>query len=83
VTDGVGVQPEAQGRELGDGIDLVLAYYFQNPVGRGRSTVTATQEDDNLRSNVRLRMSGFKPGDAYADDADDQYLIRLDLTLWF
>lgn len=83
ITDGVAIQPEPGRKVLGDGLDLVVAYYFPNPIGRGRSTVTAMQEDDNLRSNIRLRASGFKPGPAYADDADDQYLIRLDLTLWF
>lgn len=83
VTDGIDVQPEPGRKVLGDGVDLVLAYYFANPIGRGRSTVTATQEDDNLRSNIRLRASGFDPGTAYNDDADSQYLLRLDLTLWF
>lgn len=83
ITDGVSVQPEPGRKVLGDGLDLVVAYYFPNPIGRGQSSVAATQDDDSTRSNIRLRASGFKPGTAYADEADDQYLIRLDLTLWF
>jgi len=83
VADGLSIQPEPGRKSLGDGVDLALAYYFANPVGRGRSTVTATQEDDNLRSNIRLRASAFDPDAAFPDEADPKYLVRLELTLWF
>lgn len=83
VTDGVGIQPGEDGKDLGDGLDLVLAYYFANPIGRGASSVNVPQQDDNTRSNLRLRASSFHPGTAYAPGADDQYAVRLELTLWF
>lgn len=83
ITDGVDIQPEPGRKVLGDALDLAVAYYFANPVGRGRSIAGVPQEDDNLRSNVRLRASGFRPGVAYADAADDQYRVTLELTLWF
>lgn len=83
VTDGIGVQPVAGRKVLGDGIDLAVSYYFANPVGRGSSAISASPDDSNLRSNIRLRASGFEPGPAYDDDADNQYLLRLELTLWF
>lgn len=83
VADGLSIQPEPGRKSLGDGVDLALAYYFANPVGRGRSTVTATQDDDDLRSNIRLRASAFDPDAAFPDGADPKYLLRLELTLWF
>jgi alginate production protein len=83
VTDGIGVQPQNPEKNLGDGLDLVLGYYFGNPVGAGKASVSAPQEDDNTRSNIRLRASAFDPGDAYADGANEQYAVRAELTLWF
>ena len=42
-----------------------------------------TDDDDDLRSNVRLRGSLFRPGTAYGDSLDDQYRVILETTLWF
>lgn len=83
VLDGVSVQPEPGRKVLGEGLDLAVAYYFSSPLGRGRASVTAPQEDDDLRSNIRLRASAFDPNVAFPDNADPQYMIRLELTLWF
>lgn len=83
ITDGLDVQPVPGRKVLGDGLDLAIAYYFANPVGRGRSTPGVPQEDDNLRSNLRLRASGFDPNIAYPAAADPQYRATLELTLWF
>lgn len=83
VTDGLDVQPVPGRKLLGEGVDVALAYYFSNPIGRGRSTIRATEDDDNLRSNIRLRASGFRPNIAYPKAADDQYRVTLEMTLWF
>jgi alginate production protein len=83
VADGISIQPEGDGKALGDGYDLVVAYYFANPMARNRTPVNAPQEDDDLRSNLRLRASMFDPKAAFPDNADPQYLVKLELTLWF
>lgn len=83
ILDGISIEPGLGRKVLGDSLDLVLAYYFSNPLGRGQSSISAPQEDDDLRSNIRLRLSGFDPGPAYVDEADPQYRARLELTLWF
>lgn len=79
ITDGIDLQPEPGERELGDGVDAVLAYYFGTP----KLAAAVAKEDDDVRSNIRLRGSMFKPGDAYAENADDQYRVTLEMTLWF
>ena len=43
-----------------------------NPLGRNRTPVNAPQEDDDLRSNIRLRASMFDPKAAFPDNADPQ-----------
>ncbi len=83
VTDGISVQPVPGRKLLGEGVDVAVAYYFSNPVGRGKASVSAPQEDDNLRSNIRLRASMFDPNIAFPKNADPQYAVRLELTLWF
>lgn len=75
--DGLDIAPEPGRRWLGDGLDLVLAWYF------GARAPGLAREDEDTRSSLRLRASGFSPGHAYADDADDQYLVNLELTLWY
>lgn len=77
IADGLDLAPEPGRRWLGDGLDLVLAWYF------GARVPGLAREDEDLRSSLRLRASGFSPGDAYADDADDQYAVKLELTLWY
>lgn len=83
VVDGISVQPVPGRKVLGEGVDVAVAYYFANPVGRGRGTAENEDGDDNLRSNVRLRASAFDPNIAFPDGADMQYMVRLELTLWF
>lgn len=83
VADGVDVQPEPGRKALGNGVDVAVAYYFGNLVGRGKPNTSVPQSDEDLRSNLRLRASGFRPGEAYTTAADDQYRVTLELTLWF
>ncbi len=83
VADGLSIQPEEDKKSLGDGYDLVVAYYFNSPMGRGSKAVTATAEDEVLRSNVRLRASMFDPKAAFPDEADPKYMVKLEVTLWF
>jgi alginate production protein len=75
--DGIDVQPTTDSRDLGTGWDFVATRYF-----RGWGTRTTLEEED-ARSNVRLRASRFAPGAAYADAVRDQYRVMLELTLWF
>jgi alginate production protein len=81
--DGIDVQPETDDRDIGNGVDLAVAYYFGNPIGRGASRIGVPQENDDTRSNLRLRASTFNPGDAFAAAADSQHRVTLELTLWF
>jgi len=74
--DGIDIRPVTDSRDLGVGWDLVLTRYF-----RGFSP--AEVDDDDARSNLRLRASRFEPGRAYGDDVTDQYRITLELTVWF
>ena len=76
VTRGLDIQPVNQSADLGNGVDLVMSYYFG---GIGK----VTSFDDDLRSNVRLRAALFEPGKAYGPDADSQYRVLLETTLWF
>lgn len=75
--DGLDVQPVNGESDLGSGMDFVLTTFFRN---FGEREVA---EDDDSRSNVRLRASRFMPGAAYGDSVDDLYKVTLELTLWF
>jgi alginate production protein len=77
VADGIDLQPVNDDIDIGQGVDLVLATYF------GTTPEARLDEQDDLRSNVRLRGSLFRPGDAYGDELDDQYRVMLETTLWF
>ena len=77
VADGIDVQPVNNDADIGEGIDLVLGTYF------GTTPQSQIDDDDDLRSNVRLRGSLFRPGTAYGDSLDDQYRVILETTLWF
>ena len=77
LTDGIDLQPTPGERDLGDGLDLVMAWYF------GSLRPTLAREDEDLRSSFRVRASGFAPGDAYLEEADDQYRVTMELTLWY
>lgn len=77
ITNGLDIQPEPGGSQLGEGLDLVAAYYF------GAYVPTLAREDENLRSSVRLRTSVFHPGSAYDAHVDDQLSIGLEAALWF
>lgn len=77
VSHGLAVAPSVASRELGEGVDLVLTRYFEGVGG------VSSPDDDDLRSNVRLRASMFKPGKAYGDAAEKFHRVMLELTLWF
>tara|TARA_R110000850_G_scaffold91742_32_gene194956 strand:- start:41482 stop:42885 length:1404 start_codon:yes stop_codon:yes gene_type:complete len=78
ITDGIDVQPLPGLEDLGEGNDLVVAWYFGAP----RTTTLANESEDN-RSSLRLRASQFSPGRAYGSDVDDQYRVTMELTLWY
>ena len=73
--DGIDARPVTDSRDLGSAWDFVLTRYFR---GFSRAEV----DDDDARSNLRLRASRFEPGAAYGDDVRDQYRVTLELTLW-
>jgi alginate production protein len=75
--DGIDVQPVNTSRDLGTGTDLVATRYFR---GFGSQ---AAGEDEDQRSNVRVRASRFDPGAAYGEAVKDQYRVTLEVTLWF
>lgn len=77
ISEGVDLAPSTDARVLGNGADLVLAYYF------GARAPSLAREDEDLRSSLRLRASAFEPGRAYVSDADTQYRVLMELTLWF
>jgi alginate production protein len=77
-TDGITARPLANGStDLGIGFDAVITRHFQRRAARGYAN-----EDDN-RSNLRLRASSFDPGTAYAPELKDQVRVMLEGTLWF
>ncbi|HEY1078366.1 MAG TPA: alginate export family protein [Fontimonas sp.] len=78
IVDGIDVQPSVNDDDIGEGYDLVLTGYF------GSMSRATREDDDDLRSNVSLRGSLFRPGDAFgAGELDDQYRVILETTLWF
>jgi alginate production protein len=77
-TDGVMVQPDTTNgsRDLGTGFDFVVTRAFSSMV-QGYSLA------DDRRSNIRLRASTFRPGNAYGSSLEDQSRVTLEGTLWF
>ena len=77
-TDGVLMQPDRTNgsHDLGTGWDVVLTRQLSGAV-RGYSL------EDDRRSNIRVRASQFKPGDAYGGQLKNQTLVALEATLWF
>jgi alginate production protein len=75
--DGIDARPTTDSRDLGTGWDLVATRYF-----RGFARQTSADEED-ARSNFRLRASRFSPGAAYGEGVKDQYRVTAELTLWF
>ena len=75
--DGIDAQPVTNSRDLGTAIDLVATRFF-----RGFGSQLAG-EDEDQRSNIRVRASRFEPGAAYGDAVKDQYRVALEVTLWF
>jgi alginate production protein len=73
--DGIDARPITDSRDLGTGLDFVVTRYF-----RGFSR--AETDDDDARSNLRLRASRFTPGAAYGTNVEDQFRVTLELTLW-
>jgi alginate production protein len=76
VASGIAVQPTTTSKSIGTGADLVVTRYFER---RGDDYTPG----EDVRANVRLRGSIFQPGDAFADDTDDQYRVVLETTWWF
>lgn len=86
VADGISIQPESDGKSLGDGLDLTVAYYFSNPMGRlGHTPSELARDDENAdtRSSIRLRAATFDPKAAFPSEADPQYMVKVEVTLWF
>ena len=75
--DGIDARPVTDSRDLGTGVDFVATRYFR---GFARQT---SDDDEDARSNIRLRASRFTPGAAFGDDVKDQYRVMAELTLWF
>jgi len=75
--DGIDAVPVNDSRDIGTGWDLVITRFFQ---GFGSQVAG---EDEDQRSNVRMRASRFEPGAAYGDAVKDQTRVTLELTLWF
>lgn len=62
--------------DIGDAADLIVTCYFDR---RGNEHTPG----EDVRDNVRLRGSAFRPGDAYGSGLDDQFKVTLETTLWF
>ena len=75
--DGIDARPVTDSRDLGTGLDFVATRYFR---GFARQ---ASDDDEDARSNIRLRASRFTPGAAFGDDVKDQVRVTAELTLWF
>lgn len=75
--DGIDVRPTTDSRDIGSGWDFVATRYFR---GFARQT---SDDDEDARSNLRLRASRFTPGAAFAEGVKDQTRVTLELTLWF
>lgn len=75
--DGIDVDPVFASSDIGNGYDVVAAWYF------GGSDETGYGWGDDLRNNLRVRGSLFQPGDAYGSGVDDQYRAVVEVTLWF
>jgi alginate production protein len=75
--DGIDARPTTDSRDVGTGWDLVVTRYFR---GFARQT---SDDDEDARSNLRLRASRFTPGAAFGEDVKDQTRVMLELTLWY
>ncbi|MGE3296598.1 MAG: alginate export family protein [Porticoccaceae bacterium] len=77
ITDGIGVQPLSGDRDIGRGVDLVLSRYFDQ-------IKNETDPEGDMQTALRLRVSLFDPGSAYASNADNSaYRIVLEGTVQF
>ena len=75
--DGIDARPVTDSRDIGSGWDFVATRYF-------RAFARQTSDDDeDARSNLRLRASRFMPGAAFGEGVKDQTRVTLELTLWF
>jgi alginate production protein len=75
--DGIDARPTTDSRDIGTGWDFVATRYFR---GFARQT---SDDDEDARSNLRLRASRFTPGAAFGESVKDQNRVMLELTLWF
>jgi alginate production protein len=84
ITQNVTVLPSTTSADIGNGVDLVYAYYFGRTPRTPRMLETGdaflTQE---RRSLISLRASMFQPGDAYDASAKSVYRLMLEVTLWW
>jgi alginate production protein len=78
LADGISAKPVNDSTDIGQGLDLVITKYLSDKVGTKAST-----DDEDQRTNIRLRASEFLPGEAYGSDAKSQYRVTLEGTLWF
>lgn len=77
ITDGISVQPLPGDRDIGQGIDLVVSRYFDQ-------IKNETDPEGDMQTALRLRVSLFDPGSAYASNADKSaYRIVLEGTVQF
>jgi alginate production protein len=77
VADNLLVEPNTISRDLGKGYDFVLTRYLG-----GKTEQQSWLVADEHQSSLRLRGSVFDPGAAYAN-ADSEYRVTLELTLWY
>lgn len=77
ITDGISVQPLPGDSDIGQGVDLVLSRYF----GQIKNE---TDPEGDVQTALRLRVSLFDPGSAYASNADENaYRVVLEGTVQF
>lgn len=75
--DNLLVDPNTISRDLGNGYDVVFTRYLG-----GRTEQQSFLLADEHESSLRLRGSVFEPGAAYSN-ADSEYRVTLELTLWY
>lgn len=78
-TDGIDARPDpaSDSLELGTAADFVVSIYFPQLLKQRFAA------EDDTRSNLRLRASRFRPGEAYDPGLSDQTRVMLEGTLWF
>lgn len=82
ITDNVSARTTGTATDVGNGMDLILSHYFNDPHLSRR----LAGDDDSLlgneRTSVRLRGSVFAPGASYGPGTRLDYRVLLEGTLW-